>query len=62
MTYLSVIINFIYHGETRVAKDIIIQFLEIAEEVKLKGLSKSSYVEMLDNEQWKYNEPHKENN
>ena len=54
------IIDFIYHGEISVAKNNIIQFLEIAEELKLKDVSKSSYVDMLDNEQWKYNEPDKE--
>ena len=48
-TDLSDIIDFIYYGEISVAKDNIIQFLE-SRRIKVKR-SKSSNVEMLENEQ-----------
>ena len=40
LTKLTYIVDFIYHGEVSVAQQDISQFLELAEELKLKGLSK----------------------
>ena len=57
---LSDLIDFIYHGEINVAQQSITQFLETAEELKLKGLSKSEYIDMSENEQFDFNETHKE--
>ena len=47
-TKLSYIVDFIYYGEVSVAQQDISQFLELAEELKLRGLSKS--VQLLTNE------------
>ena len=57
---LSDIIDFIYHGEIYVAQQSIRKFLETAEELKLKDLSKSEYMDMSENEQFDSNETSKE--
>ena len=44
-TDLSDIIDFIYHGEVNVMRHNLTQFLEIANEIQLKGLSRGSYTE-----------------
>ena len=48
-TDLSDIIDFIYHGEVSVAQHNLTQFLEIADELQMKGLSKGSYTEKNEN-------------
>ena len=44
LTKLTYIVDFIYHGEVSVAQQDISQFLELAEELKLKGLSKTAHA------------------
>ena len=58
---VSDIIDFIYHGEISLAQQNITEFLETAEDLKLKGLSKSSYIDMLENEQLENDETQKGN-
>ena len=50
LTKLSYIVDFIYHGEVSVAQQDISQFLELAEELKLKGLSKTPHATSKENE------------
>ena len=50
LTKLSYIVDFIYHGEVSVAQQDISQFLELAEELKLKGLSKAPQATLHEKE------------
>ena len=45
LTKLSYIVDFIYHGEVSVGIQDISEFLELAEELKLKGMSKTDDLE-----------------
>ena len=38
--YLTAIVNFLYHGEVTIFQEDLNDFLEIAEELHLKGLTK----------------------
>ena len=60
-TDLNDIIDFIYHGEVSVAQNNLTEFLEISEELQIKGLSKGSYKENNENEQLEAEETYKEN-